>query len=118
MLNVGTINGGEAINVVPDRVVITGETRNSITEDLNAQIEYIKSTLKSVACEHGGDVQIEINTKYGGYKFSGNEKMINIAKKAIADSGLEPTPISYPGGSDANVFNSNGIPALKSWGWF
>ena len=113
MLNVGTIKGGEAINVVPDRVVITGETRNSDSEELNSQVEYIKSTLKSVTSEHGGDVQIKINAKYGGYKFTGNEKMIDIAKKAISDSGLEPMPIPYPGGSDANVFNSNGIPALN-----
>lgn len=113
MMNIGTIAGGEAINVVPDTVIVTGETRNADTDSLNNQIENIRSTFKNVADKYSGEVEINFTSKYGGYKFKGNESLIEIAKRAIEKTNIKPTPIEYPGGSDANVFNSNDIPALN-----
>jgi len=113
MLNIGIINGGEAINVVPDKVEIAGETRNADEKLLMNQINYIESTFKLSAQELKGEVEVKFNHKYGGYKFTGQEKMIQIASEAIRNSGMEPNPIKYSGGSDANIYNSNGIAALN-----
>jgi tripeptide aminopeptidase len=34
-------------------------------------------------------------------------------EQAIRAAGLDPKPIRYMGGSDANVFNAKGIPAVN-----
>ena len=113
MLNIGTINGGVSINVIPDFVEITGETRNANKEKLQGQMEYIRSTFEQAAQECSGAVEIKFTEKYGGYQFNGGTKAIEIAQKAIKAAGYEPAPIRYPGGSDANVLNNNGIAALN-----
>ncbi len=113
MLNIGTIQGGTAINVIPKSAEITGEIRHADAAELNLQKQHIIDSFNIAAKESGGSVVIEFLEKYGGYKFSGIEPMIKIAEKAISDAGLSPNAVKYPGGSDANIFNNNGIPALN-----
>ena len=113
MLNIGTIKGGTSINVVPDVVEVTGETRNANKEKLEMQLEYIRSAFENTAKELGGSVEIKFVTKYGGYQFDENSPAIDAAKRGITAAGLEPKPISYPGGSDANVLNNSGFTALN-----
>ncbi len=113
MLNIGTISGGTSINVIPDFVEITGETRNANNEKLLAQIEYIRSVFEDSAAKLGGIVEIEFIEKYGGYEFTDESPVVGVANRGIAAAGYEPKPICYPGGSDANVLNNNGITALN-----
>jgi tripeptide aminopeptidase len=113
MMNIGTIHGGTSINVVPDLVEITGETRNANEEKLHYQIDCIKKAFHTAAAELGGSVDLTFTEKYGGYQFSDESPMIRIASAAIREAGLEPTPLKYAGGSDANVLNKNGIPMLN-----
>jgi tripeptide aminopeptidase len=113
MLNIGTIHGGTAINVVPDVVEITGETRNTDEKKLKSQIDYIRSAFLKAAADAGGEVDMEFVTKYSGYQFTDENPMIVAAKHAIASVGLTPTPLKYAGGSDANALNAQGIPVLN-----
>ena len=113
MLNIGTIQGGTAINVVPDHVKVTGETRNANESKLHAQVEYIREAFNNAASEEGGNVDLEFVEKYAGYQFTEDSPMIVAARAGIAAVGLNPTPLKYPGGSDANVLNKKGIPMLN-----
>jgi tripeptide aminopeptidase len=113
MMNIGTIEGGKAINVIPDLVKITGETRNANEDELNSQIEYLKSAFENPSKELGGSVDLVFNAKYGGYQFQGDEPFLIPIRKGIIDSGFEPIPIKYPGGSDANVLNKKGLTAVN-----
>lgn len=113
MLNIGTIQGGTAINVVPDHVKVTGETRNASESKLRAQVEYIRAAFSKAASDDGGSVDLEFVEKYGGYQFTEDNPMIVAARAGIAAAGLDPTPLKYAGGSDANVLNKNGIPVLN-----
>jgi len=113
MLNIGTIKGGTSINVIPDLVEITGETRNANKEKLQYQIEYIRKAFDVAAKEFGGSVEIQFIEKYGGYQFDENTPVIVAARQGITAAGFEPRPICYPGGSDANVLNNNGLAALN-----
>jgi tripeptide aminopeptidase len=113
MLNIGTIEGGTAINVVPDRVKVTGETRNANESKLREQVEYIRAAFNKAASDEGGCVDIDFFEKYAGYQFAEDNLMIKAARAGIAAAGLQPTPLKYPGGSDANVLNKKGIPVLN-----
>lgn len=113
MLNIGTIHGGTAINVVPDQVEVLGETRSASDSDLQSQVEYLRNAFESAASSCGGSVELEFTEKYGGYQFEDDEPAVIAARGGIALAGLEPTPLRYSGGSDANILNKNGFSALN-----
>lgn len=113
MMNVGTIHGGTAINVIPDLVEITGETRNANEHDLQQQVDMIRHAFTTAAGEGGGTVEIAFTEKYGGYQFNDTEPVIQAARAGIAAAGLDPTPLRYAGGSDANVLNKRGFVAVN-----
>jgi tripeptide aminopeptidase len=113
MLNIGKIEGGISINVIPDKVELTGETRNANKEKLKMQIDYIRNIFEKTAAEFGGEVDLKFVEKYGGYQFTEDAPVIITARRGISAAGYEPNPISYPGGSDANVLNNKGITALN-----
>ena len=113
MLNIGTIEGGTSINVIPDMVEVTGETRNADKGKLQNQIEYIRTTFTDSALKLGGTVELQFIEKYGGYQFEEEAPVVIAARRGIIAAGYKPVPISYPGGSDANVLNNNGITALN-----
>jgi tripeptide aminopeptidase len=113
MLNIGTIHGGTAVNMIPDTVEITGETRNADELKLKLQLEYVRSAFLNAAIDAGATVDWESVVKYGGYHFTEENPMIVTARHAIAAAGLTPTALKHSGGSDANILNSSGIPMLN-----
>ena len=113
MLNIGTIRGGTSINVVPDLVEVTGETRNPDNGKLKDQVEYISAAFKAAAEALGGSVEMRFVEKYGGYQFSEDSPAVIAGRKGIIAAGYHPLPLSYPGGSDANILNNNGITCLN-----
>jgi len=113
MLNIGTIQGGTSINVVPDLVEVTGETRNPDNDKLNMQVEYIRAAFEKASANLGGSVELKFVEKYGGYRFTEDSPAVIAARKGIIAAGYEPLPLSYPGGSDANILNNKGITSLN-----
>lgn len=113
MLNIGTICGGKSINVIPDEVTLSGEVRNTNNAELSVQINHVKEEFEKAAAKFGGKVEFSFNEKYGSYNFTGDEAVVTIVESAIKKTGLNPTPIVYPGGSDANVLNNKNITALN-----
>jgi tripeptide aminopeptidase len=113
MLNVGSVHGGGAINVVPDTVEITGETRSPDPTALERQIGLVRDAFERCAAEAGGSVEIALTHKYGGFHLGSDDPVVRAAASGIAAVGFEPRLLGYPGGSDANVLNERGLPSVN-----
>lgn len=113
MVNVGTIHGGTAINVVPDRVEVCGEYRSPDREEFAAQKQHIEETFTKASQEAGGTVEISWETKYDGFSLKLESEFLRAVSQGIKAAGYEPRPLRYPGGSDANVFNARGIACVN-----
>jgi tripeptide aminopeptidase len=113
MLNVGSVHGGGAINVVPDTVEITGETRSPDPTALERQIGVVRDAFERCAAEAGGAVEISLTHKYGGFHLGSDDPVVRAAASGIAAAGFAPTLLGYPGGSDANVLNDRGLPCVN-----
>src|SRR5216684_3984806 len=50
--NLGTIQGGRAINIVPNEVVVRGEARSRDSEKLAAQVEHMVACFKNAVAKH------------------------------------------------------------------
>ena len=111
--NFGMIQGGKAVNIVPDEIIIEGEVRSTDSKQLKDKFDEIKSIFNSSALNYGGKIEMEINNKYPSFKLTANSPVVEIAQNAIRAVGLEPENIIYPGGSDANVYNNHGIETVN-----
>jgi len=110
--NIGVISGGKATNIVPDEVVLKGEVRSRNEEKLRRHTEQIKKVAIDTAQEFKARAEVKINQEYQGYNLSPDHPVVKIALKAAENIGLRPSLCSTGGGSDANVFNQAGLPAV------
>lgn len=110
--NVGVVQGGSAINVVPDHCVIRGEARSRDAGKLARQVGRMIDACTLAATEAGVDVEIDVREEYRGYAHDAGSLPLRLAQSATAEAGLEAAAVGGGGGSDANVFNAQGLPAL------
>jgi tripeptide aminopeptidase len=112
--NIGLIEGGQAVNVVPDRVEMRGEARSHDAVKLEAQISAMRGALQEAVAQHpGADLELDIRRSYEAYRLAKDEQLIQRIARALAAMG-EPAPDLQlsGGGSDANVLNARGITAV------
>ncbi len=110
--NIGSISGGRATNIVPDEVILKGEVRSRNEEKLEKYTEQIKKITEDTAREFKAKAEVKINREYYCYNLSPDDQVVNIAIKAAKNIGLQPLLCPSGGGSDANVFNKNGLPSV------
>jgi len=94
VITVGSIHGGSAPNVIPDRVELTGTIR-SFDEDIRAQLHSELERALSVAKALGGDYSLEISRGYPSlYNDAGIVDLIkDVAQKNVgAEKTIDSTP--------------------------
>lgn len=111
-VNIGKISGGEATNVVPDRVDIHGEVRSFSPARIQEQLQLIERTL-SQSLDREGKLIFERKVDFEPYVHSQDAPIIREVERALNYVGLSPQPIRYTGGSDANIYNAKGLPAVN-----
>ncbi len=110
--NIGRIEGGSQTNIVCEAVRIEAEARSLVQDKLDKQVTEMKLALETAALEMGGSVDIEINLMYAGFKFTEDDYIVQVVKKAAEKIGRECNTFHTGGGSDGNVFNGHGIPTI------
>jgi len=111
--NVGMISGGTATNVVPDRCTIQGEVREFNPRLINEHLEMVEKLFRSVAKEGGGAVEFQATEDFAPFRLSPDNEAFRMTVDVLTSVGLMPNPIDYLGGSDANMLNAKGIPAVN-----
>ncbi len=110
--NVGTIHGGQAMNIVPEMVEFVGEARSHNEEKLARQTEHMCQVVKREATEYGATADINPERLYNGFYLGPQEPVVARAVQAAQQVGIEPVLAKSGGGSDANIFNEHGIPSV------
>ncbi|KFI36488.1 peptidase M20 [Peptococcaceae bacterium SCADC1_2_3] len=111
--NIGLISGGRATNIVPEAVYLEGEKRSLNETKRQKQTEEICGILKETAASFGAKACINTETIYPGFCLSEEAPVVQVAVKAAQSLGLTPRLKKSGGGSDANIFNSQGIPTAN-----
>src|SRR5688572_14037938 len=110
--NVGLIEGGSAVNVVPANVLLRGEARSFDAEKLRAQLENMEKSVRDACAEMGATCEIKMKSAYRGYHIDENEHEITNAVAAAKTLGYSGTLRDTLGGSDANAFNEKGVTTI------
>ncbi|MGA9858830.1 MAG: M20/M25/M40 family metallo-hydrolase [Solirubrobacteraceae bacterium] len=108
--NVGTIRGGSAINVIPERCQLEAEVR-SLDADRAAELATINvDHLQDAANAGECDLDVTVAQMFAGYRTKPRAPQLAVAERALAACGYEPRQIVSGGASDANSFEASGFP--------
>ena len=110
--NVGVIRGGAAHNIVPEEAVVSAEARSRNEEKLAAQVQHMLQACHDATADIGASVDIEVEREYNLYRWGKNDPVVQLAIASARSVGIEPELVEANGGSDANVYNEIGVPAV------
>jgi len=114
-VNVGTIEGGSAMNVVPERCTLVAEVRAIAEERAGEVVAGVVDRLHVAAnephCECDADVQVQ--RTFPGYRLAAGRPAVRAAEQALRACGHEPVRITSGGASDANVLVAAGLETVN-----
>jgi tripeptide aminopeptidase len=111
--NVGTVGGGTATNVVAERCTITAEARSLDEGVLSQQVMAMLDALTWAATEAEVDLESRVVNEFTGYRLSGRDPQVRLARQALETLGCSPSLVETGGGSDTNAFLLNGLPSVN-----
>jgi tripeptide aminopeptidase len=114
-VNVGTISGGTAMNVVAESCTLVAEARALDDQRAEAVVAEIVDRLHEAAnlpdCDC--DVDISVQRTFSGYSLPVTSRPVRVAEQALRACGHEPVRISSGGGSDANALIAQGFATVN-----
>jgi len=111
-VNIGTINGGTATNVVAENTVFTGEVRSFDDTLAQNKLNEITDIINTVAASYGAEVKIESEICVKAYYVDEAHPVTARFAKACEEIGVKPEIVETYGGSDNNQFFPMGINGL------
>ena len=110
--NIGSISATGPTNIVQERCELQGEVRSLTPSKVQSHMTALSGVMQASSAEYGGSVTIKSETSYYAYQLNEDSEPVRRAAQAAADIGV---PVRYKatgGGSDANYFNSRGLPTV------
>ena len=116
--NIGVVEGGMAVNIVPNLVILRGEARSHSEEKLERQTAHMKNCLEAAAARHGLDldgkrysakVEAKIERDYDRMDVPDSAPIVQLVHAAAKSLHLEVKTLATGGGCDANVLNRKGL---------
>ncbi len=110
--NIGMIQGGEAMNIVCERVHLVGEVRSHNDAVAERVLGQIKECFADEAAKRGARADFEASTLYRSYRVQKDSEALRLLERALGAIGRSMTLELSNGGTDANQFNAHGIESV------
>jgi tripeptide aminopeptidase len=111
--NVGLIEGGTGVNVVPERCQVVLEAR-SLDDGRAAEVtRQMVDAFTEAAADAECDVETVVEEQFRGYALARTSRPVELAAAALAARGIEPQYVQTGGGADANVFIARGLQCVN-----
>ncbi|MBN1289598.1 MAG: M20/M25/M40 family metallo-hydrolase [Actinobacteria bacterium] len=107
--NIGIIDGGRAINIVPDLVVVEGEVRSFDNEKLKRTVRAMEGAFRKAADDSGCELESRVERSFSGFDLDPESGPVRYIHRAIENCGYTTRYLTSGGGSDTNVFNRMGL---------
>ena len=111
--NVGTIVGGTARNVVPERCVVHAEARSRDERKLAELVQEMLDAFTFAASLAECEADATVEDKYSGYRVPADDPALALARRALEATGLAPREVEVGGGADVNVLRGQGLACVN-----
>jgi len=116
--NLGVIEGGMAVNIVPNSILLRGEARSHSEEKLERQTRHMLECLRQAADRHSleldgkrlqATVEATIERDYDRMHVPDASMIVQLVQAAAESLHVEVKTLATGGGCDANVLNQKGL---------
>ena len=116
--NIGLIEGGIAVNIIPNSVHLKGEARSHSEEKLEQQTRHMLRCLEEAAARYTleldgnrfqASVEAKIERDYDRMDIPEGSSIVRLVRSAGRKLGIEVKTMATGGGCDANVLNKKGL---------
>lgn len=111
--NIGVISGGDAVNIVMPKLKMSYEARSLSLEKLNNLLKETQNTINAICSNYKTDYIWNVEIKYPGFSIEDNSDILNKISNALGRKKIKAEFVASGGGSDANIYNFNGIEAVN-----
>jgi tripeptide aminopeptidase len=117
-INIGRINGGSAVNIVPGQTEIVCEIRSHNERKIKSELSKIKKTLTAANKKYkkinkNFNASIKVNRIYNSINIPKNIFIIKRILSTCKDFNYKVDLVETGGGADANFFVQNGINTVN-----
>jgi tripeptide aminopeptidase len=118
--NIGFISGGNAINIVPPLVELSGEARSHDPAKLKKQTRHmedcLKRAVKKIKVRDGGRLitpryEFNLEQKFPNLRIDKANPVLPLIAAAMKAEGIKMKPSASGGGTDSNILYGHGIKA-------
>ncbi len=118
--NIGFISGGNAINIIPPLVELSGEARSHDPAKLRKQTRHmedcLKKAVKKIRIKADGKIvtpryEFLVEQKFPNLRIDKNNPVLPLIAAALREEGLKMKPSASGGGTDGNIMYGHGIKA-------
>lgn len=116
--NIGLIEGGMAVNIIPSTVRLRGEVRSHNEATLEQQTRHMVQCLEEAASRHvleiegnrfQSSVEAKIERDYDRMELPDTSAVVRLVRAAGHHLGIAVKTMATGGGCDANVLNKKGL---------
>ena len=109
-LSIGLVEGGSAVNVIPDRASLTLDRRTLPGESAESVCSEIEARLERAGIGH---VEVEwCRVEKGALSTPDSHPAVAACQRAVAGSGLPTQTAAAPFATDGGVFEAAGLPSI------
>ncbi|NQV42473.1 MAG: M20/M25/M40 family metallo-hydrolase [Candidatus Marinimicrobia bacterium] len=112
-MNIGPFSCTAATNVVPPRVSFSGEIRSATVSKVEEMDTSLQKHLAQSLTNTGATFSYKSDWDFHPYTIEPDAPLRLRLETAIRSVGLEPSGLHSFGGSDVNVLNGKGTPAIN-----
>jgi tripeptide aminopeptidase len=119
--NIGTVNSGRATNIVADKLTATAEARSHNNKVLDAQTKHMSECFEAAVKKFSKVVdgqtltpvfKADIKREFNAMNIPLDSPAYKLAAESGKELGWEMESMSIGGGTNANVYNEKGLPAV------
>jgi tripeptide aminopeptidase len=116
--NIGLIDGGQATNIVPALVTVSGEVRSHSPDKLEEETQKIVRAFESQVADYRAwfpsddglpRLDVAVRQDFSVLQIPDEHPVVSLAREAASNLGLKMQVKTSGGGSDANIFFGHGI---------
>jgi tripeptide aminopeptidase len=110
--NIGMFEAGTARNSVPGKASFKAELRSYETDKVVAAGERVENQFRETTKKYSGTCEMNRELEFEGYKLERTHSLFARLEKTFTSMNLTPNYFKTFGGTDANIFNREGVTSV------
>jgi acetylornithine deacetylase/succinyl-diaminopimelate desuccinylase family protein len=109
---VTVIQGGDRINVIPERCTVCIDRRLVSSETVEGAFEDLRRLVSRLAKKYRMKIDVDLLSAYPPSATDPSEAVVRLSRAALKETGLPAAPVGFPAGCDMWAFRARGIPTV------